>query len=79
MYSGVSLVPRISSGSRSRLEETRRGKHKIANEGRSRLKENSLLNGALLWWSAVLLDWLLAFVRHGFGVFSSGAGGEDVK
>jgi hypothetical protein len=46
---------------------------------RSRLKENSLLNGALLWWSAVLLDGLLAFVCHGFGVFSSGAGGEDVK
>jgi hypothetical protein len=45
----------------------------------SRLKENSLLNGALLWWSAVLLYGLLAFVRHGFGVFSSGAGGEDVK
>jgi hypothetical protein len=41
---------------------------------RSRLKENSLLNGALPWWSAVLLDGLLAFVRHGFGVFSSGAG-----
>jgi hypothetical protein len=41
---------------------------------RSRLKENSLLNGALLWWSDVLLDGLLAFVRHGFGVFSSGAG-----
>jgi hypothetical protein len=41
---------------------------------RSILKENSLLNGALLWWSAVLCDGLLAFVRHGFGVFSSGAG-----
>jgi hypothetical protein len=40
---------------------------------RSRLKENSLLNGALLW-SAALLDGLLAFVHHGFGVFSSGAG-----
>jgi hypothetical protein len=35
---------------------------------RSRLKENSLLNGALLWWGAVLFDGLLAFVRHGFGV-----------
>jgi hypothetical protein len=41
---------------------------------RSRLKENSLLNGALLWRSAVLLDGLLAFVCHGFGVFSSGVG-----
>jgi hypothetical protein len=41
---------------------------------RSRLKENSLSNGALLWWGAALLDGLLAFVRHGFGVFSSGVG-----
>jgi hypothetical protein len=40
---------------------------------RSRLKENSLSNGALLWWGAVLLDGLLASVRHGFGVFSSRA------
>jgi hypothetical protein len=46
---------------------------------RSRSKENSLLNGVLFWWSAGLLDGLLAFVRHGFGVFSSAAGGEDVK
>jgi hypothetical protein len=46
---------------------------------RSRLKENSLFNGALLWWSAVLLDGLPTFVRQGFGVLSSGAGGEDVK
>jgi hypothetical protein len=38
----------------------------------SRLKENSLSNGALLWWGAVLLDGLLASVRHGFGVFFSG-------
>jgi hypothetical protein len=43
-------------------------------EARSRLKENSLSNGALLWWGAALPDGLLAFVRHGFGVFSSGAG-----
>jgi hypothetical protein len=41
---------------------------------RSRLKENSLSNDALLWWGAVLLDGLLAFIRHGFGVFSSEAG-----
>jgi hypothetical protein len=40
---------------------------------RSRLKENSLSNGAFLWWGAVLIDGLLAFV-HGFGVFSSEAG-----
>jgi hypothetical protein len=39
---------------------------------RSRFKEHSLSNGALLWWGVVLLDGLLAFV-HGLGVFSSGA------
>jgi hypothetical protein len=41
---------------------------------RNRLKENSLSNGALLWWGAALLDGLLSIVRHGFGVFSSGVG-----
>jgi hypothetical protein len=46
---------------------------------RSRLKENSLLNGRLLWWDIVLLDGLLSLVRHGFEVFSSEQGGEDVK
>jgi hypothetical protein len=46
---------------------------------RNRLEEKSLLNGALLWWSVVLLDGLLSLVRHGFGVFSSEQGGEDVK
>jgi hypothetical protein len=46
---------------------------------RNRLEESSLSNGTLLWWSAVLLDGLLSFVRHGFGVFSSEQGGEDVK
>jgi hypothetical protein len=46
---------------------------------RNRLKENSPLNGALLWWGAILLDGLLSLVRHGFGVFSSEQGGEDVK
>jgi hypothetical protein len=46
---------------------------RLHTRARSRLKENSLSNGALLWWGAVLLDGLLAFV-HGLGVFSSGAG-----
>jgi hypothetical protein len=32
MYSGVSSVPRISLGSKSRLEKTRGGKHEIARE-----------------------------------------------
>jgi hypothetical protein len=41
-------------------------------KARSKLKENLLSNGVLLW-GAVLLDGLLAFV-HGLGVFSSGAG-----
>jgi hypothetical protein len=46
---------------------------------RNGLKKNSLSNGTLLWWSVVLFDGLLSLVRHGLGVFSSGAGGEDVK
>jgi hypothetical protein len=41
---------------------------------RSRLKENLLSDGAFLWWGAVMLDGLLAFVCHGFGFFSSGVG-----
>jgi hypothetical protein len=44
---------------------------------RNGLKENSLSNGTLLWWSVVLFDGSL--VRHGLGVFSLGARGEDVK
>jgi hypothetical protein len=48
-------------------------------KARNRLIENSLSNGMLLWRSAVLLDGLLSLVRHGLGVFSSGAGGEDVR
>jgi hypothetical protein len=43
------------------------------------LIEKSLSNGTLLWWSAALLDGLLSLVLHGFGVFSSGTRGEDVK
>jgi hypothetical protein len=43
---------------------------------RNRLKENSLSNGTLLWWSDVLLDGLLPFVHHGLGVFSPGARGR---
>jgi hypothetical protein len=46
----------------------------IAGESKKQIKKNSLLNSALLWRSAVLLDGLLAFVRHCFGVFSFGAG-----
>jgi hypothetical protein len=43
MYSGVSSVPRISSGSRSRLEKTRRGKHEIANESKKQVKRKLTL------------------------------------
>jgi hypothetical protein len=43
------------------------------------LTENLLSNGALFWWSAAFLDGLLSLVHHGLGVFSSGAGGEDVR
>jgi hypothetical protein len=46
---------------------------------RNRLIENSLSNGTFLWWSAVLLDGLLSLVRHGLGVFSFGARGENVR
>jgi hypothetical protein len=46
---------------------------------RNGLKENSLSNGMLLWWSAILFDGFLSLVRHGLRVFSSGARGEDVK
>jgi hypothetical protein len=43
---------------------------------RNGLKENSLSNDTLLWWNVVLLDGLLSLVRHGLGVFSSGARGK---
>jgi hypothetical protein len=46
---------------------------------RNRLIEDSLSNGMPLWWSTALLDGLLSFVRHGLGVFSSGARREDVR
>jgi hypothetical protein len=43
------------------------------------LTENLLSNGAFLWLSAALFDGLLSLVCHGLGVFSSGAGGENVR
>jgi hypothetical protein len=52
---------------------------RLQTRARNRLTENSLSNGTLLWWSVVLLHGLLSLVRHGLGVFSSGARGEDVK
>jgi hypothetical protein len=36
-----------------------------------RVEEKRLLsNGLLLWWEAVLLNWLFPLVRHGLGGFS---------
>jgi hypothetical protein len=43
MYSGVSSVPRICSGSRSRLEKTRGGKHEIASESKEQIKRKLTL------------------------------------
>jgi hypothetical protein len=43
MYTGISSVPKISSGSRSRLEETRKGKHKTADEGRKQIRRELTL------------------------------------
>jgi hypothetical protein len=80
MYSATSSVPKISSRSKSRLEKAKRGKPRDCNrEHKKVLIENLLSNGALLWWSAAFLDGLLSLVRHGLGVFSSGAGREDVR
>jgi hypothetical protein len=74
MYSGVSLVPKDFFRKQIKAEGKQEGVNmRLYTRARSRLKENSLSNGALLWWGAVLLDELLAFV-HGLRVFSSGAG-----
>jgi hypothetical protein len=50
MYSGVSSVPRISSGSRSRLERTRRGKHEIANKSKKQIKRKLTLE----WYASLV-------------------------
>jgi hypothetical protein len=51
MYSGVSSVPRIFSGSRSRLERTRRGKHEIANGSKRQIRRKLTLE-----WYASLVE-----------------------
>jgi hypothetical protein len=79
MYSGTSSVPKISSGSKSRLKIERSEPWDCNREQNKGLTGNLLSNGALLWWSAALLDGLLSLVRHGFGVFSSRVGREDVR
>jgi hypothetical protein len=60
---------------KSREEKTMR----LQKRTRNGLTDYSLWNGMLLWWSTALLDGLLSLVCHGFGVFSSGTRGEDVK
>jgi hypothetical protein len=79
MYSGTSSVPKISSGSKSRLKERRGYAIGLQTRARNGLTENSLSNGVLLWWSTTFLDGMLSLVHHGLGVFSSVTRGEDVK
>jgi hypothetical protein len=44
---------------------------------RKRIEKKRLLsNGSLLWWGAVLLEWLFPLVRHGLGGFSLEKGVE---
>jgi hypothetical protein len=72
MYSGVSSVPMVSSGRRSRLKENEEEvKHEITQESKKQVKGKLTLEWCFLW-GAVRLG-LLAFV-HGLGVFSSEAG-----
>jgi hypothetical protein len=43
---------------------------RLQSRTRERIEKKRLLsNGSLLWWGAVLLDWLFPLVRHGLGVF----------
>jgi hypothetical protein len=51
MYSSVFSVPKISSGSRSRLEKARRGKHEIAHESKKQVERKLTLE-----WCASLME-----------------------
>jgi hypothetical protein len=52
MYSGTSSVPKISSGSKSRLRETKKGvKHEIANGSKKRIERKLTLE-----WYASLME-----------------------
>jgi hypothetical protein len=69
MYTDISSVPKISSGSRSRLEETRRGKHEIANEGKKQIKRKLTLEWCASlkccppWWVVCLCPpWIWGFL-----------------
>jgi hypothetical protein len=79
IYSGMSSVPMISLGGRSRLKEKKQRGGKTRDHIRkheANQRKNSLSSRAFLWDAALL--GLLAFV-HGLGVFSSESRGEDEK
>jgi hypothetical protein len=80
MYSGVSSVPRISSGSRSRLEKTRRGKHEIANGSKEQIRRKTH-SRMVRFFGGVLSSLMGCFPLSAMalGFFSSEQGGEDVK
>jgi hypothetical protein len=75
LFSSKDFFSKQVKTGKCREEKTMR----LQTRARDGLTENSLSNGMLLWWSAALLDGLLSLVRHGLGVFSSGARGEDVR
>jgi hypothetical protein len=52
MYSGISSVPKISSGRRLRLEKTRRGKHEIAIGSKKQIRRKLTLE-----WYASLVEY----------------------
>jgi hypothetical protein len=68
MYSGVSSVPMISSGSRSRLEENKKEvKHEITHESKKQVKGKLTLEwcvslGRCPPWVACLCPWLWGFL-----------------
>jgi hypothetical protein len=68
MYSGVSSVPMISSGSRSRLKENKEGvKHKITYESKKQIKRKLTLEwcvslGRCPPWVACLCPWPWGFL-----------------
>jgi hypothetical protein len=70
MYSGISLVPKISTGSRSRLESEKDESRDCNQKSRERDEKKILpSNGSFLWWEAVFLERLFPLVLHGLGGF----------
>jgi hypothetical protein len=80
MYLGTSSVPKISSGSWSRLEKTRRGKHEIANESKKRIKKKTH-SRMVRFFGGVLSSLMGCFPLSAMalGFFPLEQGGEDVK